>query len=213
MCFGGRCRDAGYGRFLAFRPVASSQWTPLPPRCWPACTSHRARRPGTNSSSSIRPCSSTGAQIESGRSGCGRFGARRSLHSGRRTARLPIRRAEEFSRLAEDHNAKRLAASPTTAATDRGCGRGRGNRGSTGPQRVAGTGRGRVPAAACARATELVRSEFEPTTWRACWEVTVQGRPASEVAQELGISVNAVYLAKSRVLARSAPRILAGLLD
>jgi len=51
-----------------------------------------------------------------------------------------------------------------------------------------------------ARALELIQSSFEPTTWKACWETVVSDRPAAEVAAELGISVNAVYLAKSRVL-------------
>src|SRR5262249_45388380 len=33
-----------------------------------------------------------------------------------------------------------------------------------------------------ARALELMRSEFEPATWRACWEFVVNGRPAADVA-------------------------------
>jgi RNA polymerase sigma-70 factor (ECF subfamily) len=52
------------------------------------------------------------------------------------------------------------------------------------------------------RALELMRAEFEPTTWRACWEFVVSGRPAADVAAELGVTVNAVYLAKGRVLRR-----------
>jgi RNA polymerase sigma-70 factor (ECF subfamily) len=52
------------------------------------------------------------------------------------------------------------------------------------------------------RALELMQANFEPTTWKACWESVVADRPAADVAQELGISVNAVYLAKSRVLRR-----------
>ena len=62
------------------------------------------------------------------------------------------------------------------------------------------------------RALELMRSEFRPTTWRACWEHVVGGRPAAEVAAELGVSVGAVYMAKSRVLSRLRQE-LAGLLD
>jgi RNA polymerase sigma-70 factor (ECF subfamily) len=50
------------------------------------------------------------------------------------------------------------------------------------------------------RALTLIQSNFEPTTAKACWEFVVQGRSAQEVAAELEISVNAVYLAKSRVL-------------
>lgn len=51
-----------------------------------------------------------------------------------------------------------------------------------------------------ARALEVMQSEFEETTWRACWECVVAGRNAAEVAEELGISRNAVYVAKCRVL-------------
>jgi len=52
------------------------------------------------------------------------------------------------------------------------------------------------------RALELMQTEFQPTTWKACWECVVSGRPAAEVAAELGIGVGAVYMAKSRVLSR-----------
>jgi RNA polymerase sigma-70 factor (ECF subfamily) len=62
------------------------------------------------------------------------------------------------------------------------------------------------------RALEVMRAEFQPCTWRACWEFVVQERPAAEVAAELGITVNAVYLAKSRVLRRLREE-LDGLLD
>src|SRR5262249_20857237 len=50
------------------------------------------------------------------------------------------------------------------------------------------------------RALELMHSEFHPATWKACWESVVVGRPAEEVAQELGMAINAVHLSKSRVL-------------
>jgi RNA polymerase sigma-70 factor (ECF subfamily) len=52
------------------------------------------------------------------------------------------------------------------------------------------------------RALELMQAEFEPTTWKACWEMTACGRAAAEVAAELGITVAAAYAAKSRVLRR-----------
>jgi len=63
-----------------------------------------------------------------------------------------------------------------------------------------------------ARALELMRSEFQEATWQACWQFVACGRPATDVAQELGISENAVYLAKGRVL-RRLRRELEGLLD
>jgi RNA polymerase sigma-70 factor (ECF subfamily) len=52
------------------------------------------------------------------------------------------------------------------------------------------------------RALELMQREFHATTWKACWEYMIAERPAADVAKELGISLNAVYLAKSRVLTR-----------
>lgn len=52
------------------------------------------------------------------------------------------------------------------------------------------------------RALQLMQKEFQPTTWKACWEYLAVSRPAAEVAAELGITPNAVYLATSRVLRR-----------
>jgi RNA polymerase sigma-70 factor (ECF subfamily) len=49
---------------------------------------------------------------------------------------------------------------------------------------------------------EVVRPEFSPATWRAFRRVALEGAPAREAAAELGLSVNAVLIAKSRVLAR-----------
>ena len=63
-----------------------------------------------------------------------------------------------------------------------------------------------------ARALELMQAEFQPTTWKACWELVVNDRPAADIAIELHISPNAVYLAKARVLRRLRAE-LAGLLD
>lgn len=52
------------------------------------------------------------------------------------------------------------------------------------------------------RALRLMQTEFRPATWRACWEHAVNGRSAEDIAHELGMSVNAVYVARSRVLRR-----------
>jgi len=62
------------------------------------------------------------------------------------------------------------------------------------------------------RALRIMQTEFQPTTWQACWEHTISGRPAAEVAAELGISEGAVYVAKHRVLRRLRQE-LEGLLD
>lgn len=52
------------------------------------------------------------------------------------------------------------------------------------------------------RAVQIMQADFAPATWKAFWEVVVEGRPGAEVARELGLSINAVYLARSRVLTR-----------
>jgi RNA polymerase sigma-70 factor (ECF subfamily) len=62
------------------------------------------------------------------------------------------------------------------------------------------------------RALRLMQSEFAPATWKACWETVVEGRPAVEVGRELGITENAVYIARCRVLRRLRQE-LSGLVD
>jgi len=53
-----------------------------------------------------------------------------------------------------------------------------------------------------ARAMERVKGEFQSTTWQAFWETAVEGKPAAEVGASLKMTAGAVYVAKSRVLAR-----------
>ncbi len=62
------------------------------------------------------------------------------------------------------------------------------------------------------RIRQLMETDFEPQTWQACWKHVTEGRSAAEVGQELGISANAVRVAKSRVLRRLREE-LEGLLD
>ncbi|MGA2796091.1 MAG: sigma-70 family RNA polymerase sigma factor [Thermoguttaceae bacterium] len=52
------------------------------------------------------------------------------------------------------------------------------------------------------RTLDLIRAEFENRTWEAFWRVTIQGQPSSQVAEDLQMSIPAVYTAKSRVLRR-----------
>jgi RNA polymerase sigma-70 factor (ECF subfamily) len=49
---------------------------------------------------------------------------------------------------------------------------------------------------------EKIRPDFEPRTWQAFWQATVEGRPSADVAAELGLTAGAVRKAKARVLAR-----------
>jgi len=48
----------------------------------------------------------------------------------------------------------------------------------------------------------LAEPHFEPTTWNAFCRVALDGAKADVVAREMGISLNAICLAKSRVLRR-----------
>jgi RNA polymerase sigma-70 factor (ECF subfamily) len=48
----------------------------------------------------------------------------------------------------------------------------------------------------------VVRPDFSPKTWEAFQRFGVDGEPAARVALEVGLSENAVILAKSRVLKR-----------
>lgn len=56
-------------------------------------------------------------------------------------------------------------------------------------------------------AAEAIEPQFTRTTWQAFWQTAVLSREASRVASELGISPGAVYIAKSRVLARLRERV------
>ncbi|MBX3419471.1 MAG: RNA polymerase sigma factor [Pirellulaceae bacterium] len=49
---------------------------------------------------------------------------------------------------------------------------------------------------------ELIEPEFSVSTWAAFLAVTVEGKVTREVARDLGLSPNAVMIAKSRVLTR-----------
>ena len=51
-------------------------------------------------------------------------------------------------------------------------------------------------------AAENVQAEFRKNTWQAFWLTTVEGQPVDRVAILLGITAGAVYIARSRVLAR-----------
>lgn len=51
-------------------------------------------------------------------------------------------------------------------------------------------------------AMEQIKSEFQEKTWRAFWLTSVEGAAAAEVSKQLKLSPGAIYVAKSRVLAR-----------
>ena len=62
------------------------------------------------------------------------------------------------------------------------------------------------------RLLELIRPDFEPATWEAFRLVQLEGQSTDIVAAQLGLSPNAVRIAKSRVLCRFRQEA-AGLLD
>lgn len=59
---------------------------------------------------------------------------------------------------------------------------------------------------------ELLRPQFEPATWQAFQRFALDGLPAAEVARELKVTTNVIFIAKSRVLTRLRQEA-AGLLD
>jgi RNA polymerase sigma-70 factor (ECF subfamily) len=52
------------------------------------------------------------------------------------------------------------------------------------------------------RCCDLIRAEFHDRTWQAFWGTAVEGRPAPDVAADLGMTPVGVRVAKSRVLHR-----------
>jgi RNA polymerase sigma factor (sigma-70 family) len=56
--------------------------------------------------------------------------------------------------------------------------------------------------ALAAQAMERVKSEFQAATWQAFLLTAVEGSTPAQAAKQVGLSVGAVYVAKSRVIAR-----------
>lgn len=57
------------------------------------------------------------------------------------------------------------------------------------------------------RAADSIRHEFSESTWQAFWLTGVDAVEIKHVAQRLAISTGAVYIARSRVLARLKERV------
>jgi RNA polymerase sigma factor (sigma-70 family) len=56
-------------------------------------------------------------------------------------------------------------------------------------------------------AAEQVKNEFGESTWLAFWQTGVEDKPVVGVTEKLGISAGAVYITRSRVLARLRDRV------
>jgi RNA polymerase sigma-70 factor (ECF subfamily) len=52
------------------------------------------------------------------------------------------------------------------------------------------------------RALDLIQHEFDGQTIEAFWRQAVEGQSPADIASDMGITVNMVYKAKSRILAR-----------
>jgi len=51
-------------------------------------------------------------------------------------------------------------------------------------------------------ACETIRDEFTESTWQAFWQTAIEGVDTKQTAAQLSLSTGAVYIAKSRVIAR-----------
>lgn len=58
-------------------------------------------------------------------------------------------------------------------------------------------------------AANRIRDDFEESTWQAFWQTTLEGKTTREVAQSLRLSEGAVYIARSRVIARLRKQVRA----
>ena len=47
-----------------------------------------------------------------------------------------------------------------------------------------------------------IRGGFTDATWQAFWQTAVEGQSPQEAARDLGLTQAAVYLARSRIMAR-----------
>jgi RNA polymerase sigma factor (sigma-70 family) len=52
-----------------------------------------------------------------------------------------------------------------------------------------------------------IRGEFRETTWQAFWRTSVENRSVAQTAEELRLSPGAVYVARSRVMARFRAKV------
>jgi RNA polymerase sigma factor (sigma-70 family) len=57
-------------------------------------------------------------------------------------------------------------------------------------------------------ATDQVRRDFQEATWEAFWLTAMHGKSGKEVAEVLGMTTAAVYLAKRRVMTRIKEQVL-----
>lgn len=57
------------------------------------------------------------------------------------------------------------------------------------------------------QAAEAIRAEFRESTWEAFWLSAVDGKSIADVADQLGMSVGSVYVARSRIVSRLKSKV------
>lgn len=57
------------------------------------------------------------------------------------------------------------------------------------------------------RGIDEIRDEFQSVTWEAFWLTAVEGLSAAEAAKQVGRSIGAVYVARSRIMTRLQQKI------
>jgi RNA polymerase sigma-70 factor (ECF subfamily) len=48
----------------------------------------------------------------------------------------------------------------------------------------------------------MIESDFEPETWKAFWELSINKKPVNVISEELNMTAGAVRQAKYRILLR-----------
>lgn len=56
-------------------------------------------------------------------------------------------------------------------------------------------------------AAEQIRCEFRESTWQAFWRSYIEDQPIADVARQLNLSEGAVYVARSRIIARLRKKV------
>ena len=56
-------------------------------------------------------------------------------------------------------------------------------------------------------AAEKLKPSFKSSNWQAFWLSTIEGMPVEKVAEQLNIKCGAVYVARSRIMARMSKLI------
>jgi RNA polymerase sigma-70 factor (ECF subfamily) len=57
------------------------------------------------------------------------------------------------------------------------------------------------------QAADAIRAEFRGSTWKAFWLSAIEGQSIAAVADQLGMSVGSVYVARSRIVARLKSKV------